>query len=86
VAGHHTGAPLQLPGLEPVPASGKHFCLAEEVQKVKVQGDKVQEIVVSPGISFLFYQTSSARHARAIAAACQATQLLWSGLEGCLFT
>lgn len=47
-AGHHTGAPLQLPGLEPVPASGKHFCLAEEVQKVKVKGDKVQEIVVSP--------------------------------------
>jgi hypothetical protein len=46
--GHHTGAPLQLPGLEPVPASGKHFCLAEEVQKVKVKGDKVQEIVVLP--------------------------------------
>lgn len=46
--GHHTGAPLQLPGLEPVPASGKHFCLAEEVQKVKVVGDKVKEIVVLP--------------------------------------
>lgn len=46
--GHHTGAPLQLPGLEPVPASGKHFCLADEVQKVKVEGDKVKEIVVLP--------------------------------------
>lgn len=46
--GHHTGAPLQLPGLEPVPASGKHFCLPDEVQKVKVKGDKIQEIVVLP--------------------------------------
>jgi hypothetical protein len=46
--GHHTGAPLQLPNLEPVPASGKHFCLAEEVQKVKVNGNKIQQIVVLP--------------------------------------
>jgi hypothetical protein len=46
--GHHTGGPLQMPGLPPVPASGKHFCLAEEVQKVKVNGDKIKEIVVLP--------------------------------------
>ena len=30
-SGHHTGAELRLPGLEPLPPSGKHFCLAEEV-------------------------------------------------------
>jgi len=46
--GHHTGAPLKLPGLEPVAPSGKHFCLPDEVQKVKVQGDKIKEIVVLP--------------------------------------
>lgn len=44
--GHHTGAPLRMPGLEPIPASGKHFCMAEEVQKVKVEGGKVSEIKV----------------------------------------
>jgi hypothetical protein len=36
-----------MPGLDPLPPSGKHFCLAEEVQKVKVAGDKVTEIKVS---------------------------------------
>jgi hypothetical protein len=36
-----------MPGLDPLPPSGKHFCLAEEVQKVKVEGDKVTEIQVS---------------------------------------
>uniref|UniRef100_A0A383VVT1 Uncharacterized protein n=1 Tax=Tetradesmus obliquus TaxID=3088 RepID=A0A383VVT1_TETOB len=46
--GHHTGAPLAMPGLEPLPPSGRHFCLAEEVQKVKVVGDKVAEIQVLP--------------------------------------
>eukprot|EP00775_Hariotina_reticulata_P011891 gene11891-12035_t len=46
--GHHTGAPLVLPGLEPIPASGKHFCLVEEVQKVKVDGNKVSAIQVLP--------------------------------------
>eukprot|EP00877_Chromochloris_zofingiensis_P000454 jgi/Chrzof1/10409/UNPLg00333.t1 len=46
--GHHTGAPLRMPGLEPIPASGKHFCMAEEVQKVKVEGGKVSEIKVLP--------------------------------------
>eukprot|EP00879_Flechtneria_rotunda_P002030 GHRR01002208.1.p1 GENE.GHRR01002208.1~~GHRR01002208.1.p1 ORF type:complete len:219 (+),score=53.00 GHRR01002208.1:118-774(+) len=46
--GHHTGGPLVLPGLEPLQPSGKHFCLAEEVQKVKVQGGKVTEIEVLP--------------------------------------
>lgn len=46
--GHHTGAPLVMPGLEPLAPSGKHFCLAEEVQKVKVEGDKVTEIQVLP--------------------------------------
>lgn len=35
-----------MPGLKPVPASGKHFCLAEEIQKVKVQGGKVTEVEV----------------------------------------
>lgn len=44
--GHHSGGPLVMPGLEPLPASGKHFCLTEEVQKVKVQGSKVVEIQV----------------------------------------
>jgi hypothetical protein len=36
-----------MPGLTPLPPSGKHFCLAEEVQKVKVEGDKVTEIQVN---------------------------------------
>jgi hypothetical protein len=35
-----------LPGLQPIPASGKHFCLVEEVQKVKVDGSKVSAIQV----------------------------------------
>jgi hypothetical protein len=39
---------LAMPGLDPLPPSGKHFCLAEEVQKVKVAGDKVTEIKVLP--------------------------------------
>ena len=46
-SGHHTGAPLVMPGLEPLPPSGKHFCLSEEAQKVKVQGSKVVEVEVS---------------------------------------
>jgi len=46
--GHHTGAPLVMPGLDPLPPSGKHFCLAEEVQKVKVANGKVVEIQVLP--------------------------------------
>eukprot|EP00882_Tetradesmus_deserticola_P000745 GHRQ01000813.1.p1 GENE.GHRQ01000813.1~~GHRQ01000813.1.p1 ORF type:complete len:212 (+),score=81.18 GHRQ01000813.1:208-843(+) len=46
--GHHTGAPLAMPGLDSLPPSGRHFCLAEEVQKVKVVGDKVTEIQVLP--------------------------------------
>lgn len=45
-SGHHTGGPLEMPGLDPLPASGKHFCLAEEIQKVKVQGNKVVEVQV----------------------------------------
>lgn len=45
--GHHTGGPLVMPGLEPLAPSGKHFCLAEEIQKVKVEGNKVAEIEVS---------------------------------------
>jgi hypothetical protein len=44
--GHHTGAPLVMPGLEPLNPSGKHFCLGEEVQKVRVAGGKVAEIQV----------------------------------------
>lgn len=44
--GHHTGEHLRMPNLEPLPPSGKHFCLAEEVQKVKVAGGKVAEIQV----------------------------------------
>lgn len=47
-SGHHTGGPLKMPGLEPLPPSGKHFCLAEEIQKVKVQGNKVVEVEVLP--------------------------------------
>jgi hypothetical protein len=36
-----------MPGLEPLAPSGRHFCLAEEVQKVKVEGEKVTEIQVT---------------------------------------
>ena len=47
---HHTGAPLQmLPGLPPVPPSGRHFCLDEEAQMVRVEGDKIKEIKVGAG-------------------------------------
>ncbi|KIY95741.1 hypothetical protein MNEG_12220 [Monoraphidium neglectum] len=47
--GHHTGTELRLPGLEPLPPSGKHFCLAEEVQKIKVDSQgRVKEILVLP--------------------------------------
>lgn len=51
--GHHTGAPLAMPGLEPLPPSGRHFCLAEEVQKVKVVGDKVAEIQVRHTVGYV---------------------------------
>ena len=49
-SGHHTGAELRLPGRPPLPASGRHFCLAEEAHKVKVDAltGKVTEIVVLP--------------------------------------
>eukprot|EP00878_Enallax_costatus_P014292 GHUV01014950.1.p1 GENE.GHUV01014950.1~~GHUV01014950.1.p1 ORF type:complete len:200 (+),score=42.51 GHUV01014950.1:361-960(+) len=46
--GHHTGGPLEMPGLEPLPPTGKYFCLAEEIQRVKVQGGKVVEVEVLP--------------------------------------
>jgi hypothetical protein len=59
--GHHTGEPLVMPGLEPLPPSGKHFCLAEEVQKVKVEGDKVTEIQVNmQGVLVRFFHDSVA--------------------------
>lgn len=48
-SGHHTGGDLCLPGLEPLPPSGKRFCLAEEVHKLKVDiTGRVTEIVVLP--------------------------------------
>lgn len=46
--GHHTGGSLVMPGLEPLAPSGKHFCLAEEIQKVKVEGNKVVAVEVLP--------------------------------------
>jgi hypothetical protein len=50
-----------MPGLEPLAPSGKHFCLAEEVQKVKVEGDKVTEIQVNmQGVSVRFFRDSVA--------------------------
>ncbi|GBF97843.1 hypothetical protein Rsub_11193 [Raphidocelis subcapitata] len=47
-SGHHTGGDLRLPGRDPLPPSGRHFCLAEEVHKLKVEHGKVKEILVLP--------------------------------------
>jgi len=47
-SGHHTGTPFALPGAPALPASGRHFCLAEEAQLVKVEGGKIREIKVFP--------------------------------------
>lgn len=46
--GHHTGKPFSLPGLPPIPASGRHFCLEEEAQMVRVENGQVKEIKVFP--------------------------------------
>jgi hypothetical protein len=50
-SGHHTGGELRASGLPPLPPSGRHFCLAEEVHKVKVDALRgvVKEIVVGVG-------------------------------------
>jgi len=48
VSGHHTGEPFALPGMPPVPPSGRHFCLAEEVHMVRLEGGKVAEIKILP--------------------------------------
>jgi hypothetical protein len=47
VSGHHTGAPFALPGLPPVPASGRRVTLEQQLMKVKVEGGRIREIVVS---------------------------------------
>ncbi len=48
---HHTGQPFSLPtsGLDPIPASGRHFCLEEEAQLVLVKGGHIKEIKVGGG-------------------------------------
>lgn len=43
---HHTGKALCLPGLAPLAPSGRHFCLEEEAQMVRIQDGKVKEIKV----------------------------------------
>ena len=48
---HHTGLSLRLvPGLPAISPSGRHFCLQEEAQLVKVGGDGkvIEEIKVFP--------------------------------------
>lgn len=47
-SGHHTGAPFSLPGLPPVPPSGRRVVLGEEVMKVRVEGGRIREIQVLP--------------------------------------
>lgn len=44
-AGHHSGAPLEFPNLEPLPATGRRFHLPGGHLKVKVTDGKIQEIV-----------------------------------------
>jgi hypothetical protein len=48
--GHHTGGDLVLPRLPPLPASGRHFSLNEELHKVKLDAlqTRVTEVVVLP--------------------------------------
>ena len=46
VSGHHTGAVFELPGLPPLPASGRRVSLTA-LTKVKVEDGRIREFVVS---------------------------------------
>lgn len=47
--GHHTGTHFELPGRPPVAPSGRRVRLQPELMKVRVEGGRIQEIVVSCG-------------------------------------
>lgn len=47
--GHHTGTQFELPGRPPVAPSGRRVRLEPELMKVRVEGGRVHEIVVSRG-------------------------------------
>lgn len=46
ISAHHTGAPLALPGLPEVPPSGRRVALEPEFLRVRVEGERIREIVV----------------------------------------
>lgn len=46
ISAHHTGAPFALPGLPVVPAGGQRVAMEPEFLRVRVEEEKIKEIVV----------------------------------------
>jgi predicted ester cyclase len=63
ITGTHTGTLAAIPGVPPVPATGKHVAVAEEQAEYTVRGGQVSHIEITPrpggGVPALYAQVGA---------------------------